>query len=209
MREKISDAKEINLRYNKSAFYKISGGNLDKTGILSSEEGLFMKHKVIKKQENARQCFACGVDNPMGLKAFFYEMDNDELVAIFQPLQEHQSYPGRLHGGVSAAILDETIGRAVMIKEPEMWGVTVELSLKYRKPVPLDIPLKVVGRITRSTHRIFEGSGEILLEDGTVAVEAQGRYLKMPIEKITTKEFIESEEMHLEVSPQDPEYIDF
>lgn len=88
-------------------------------------------------------------------------------------------------------------------------GVTVELSLKYRKPVPLDIPLKVVGRITRSTHRIFEGSGEILLEDGTVAVEAQGRYLKMPIEKITTKEFIESEEMHLEVSPQDPEYIDF
>ena len=74
MREKISDAKEINLRYNKSAFYKISDDNLDKAVLLSSEEGAFMKHKVIKKQENARQCFACGVDNPMGLKAFFYEM---------------------------------------------------------------------------------------------------------------------------------------
>ena len=88
MREKISDAKEINLRYNKSAFYKISDDNLDKAVLLSSEEGAFMKHKVIKKQENARQCFACGVDNPMGLKAFFYEMDDDELVAIFQPLQD-------------------------------------------------------------------------------------------------------------------------
>ena len=71
MREKISDAKEINLRYNKRTFYKISGRKLDKAVMLSSEEGLFMKHKVIKKQENARKCFACGVDNPMGMKAFF------------------------------------------------------------------------------------------------------------------------------------------
>lgn len=168
-----------------------------------------MVHKVMKKQENARQCFACGVDNPMGLKAFFYEMDNGELVALFRPLQEHQSYPGRLHGGVSAAILDETIGRAMMIEEPQMWGVTVELELKYKKPVPLDVPLKVVGRITKNTRRIFEGTGEILLEDGTVAVTAQGKYIKMSIDKITTQEFIESQEMHLEVSKQDPEFIDY
>lgn len=169
----------------------------------------FMQHKVIKKQENARQCFACGVDNPMSLKAFFYEMDNGELVAVFHSMEEHQSYPGRLHGGVSAAILDETIGRAMMIQEPEMWGVTVELELKYKKPVPLNMPLKAIGRITKNSRRIFEGTGEILLPDGSVAVTAQGKYLKMPIDKITTPEFIESEEMHLEISPDDPAYIDY
>lgn len=90
-----------------------------------------------------------------------------------------------------------------------MWGVTVELELKYKKPVPLDVPLKVVGRITKNTRRIFEGTGEILLEDGTVAVTAQGKYIKMSIDKITTQEFIESQEMHLEVSKQDPEFIDY
>lgn len=168
-----------------------------------------MEHRVIKKQENAKNCFACGTENDLGLKAFFYEMDNGDLVATFRVLEEHQSYPGRLHGGISAAILDETIGRAIMIEEPEVWGVTVELSLKYRKPVPLDVPLKAVGRITRSTHRIFEGTGEILLPDGSAAVTAEGRYLKMPIDKITSKEFVESEEMHLETSDQDPEYIDY
>ena len=90
-----------------------------------------------------------------------------------------------------------------------MWGVTVELELKYKKPVPLNMPLKAVGRITKNSRRIFEGTGEILLPDGSVAVTAQGKYLKMPIDKITTLEFIESEEMHLEISPDDPAYIDY
>lgn len=171
--------------------------------------GNVVERKVVKKQKNAKLCFACGTENDIGLKAFFYEMDNGELVALFRVLEQHQSYPGRLHGGISSTILDETIGRAVTIKEPEIWGVTVELNLKYRKPVPLDVPLKAVGRITRSTHRMFEGTGEILLPDGTVAVSAEGRYLKMPIDKITSNEFIDSEEMHLEVSDLDPEVIDY
>lgn len=143
-----------------------------------------MKYKVLKKQQNSSKCIVCGLKNDLGLRACFYEIENGELVAIFSPIEEHQSYPERLHGGVSAAILDETIGRAIMIKHPDIWGVTVELNLKYKKPVPLNEELKVVGRITRDTSRIFEGSGEILLKNGQVAVSGEGKYMKMPIEKI-------------------------
>lgn len=144
-----------------------------------------MKYRVVKKQQNSKGCLVCGLDNIAGLKASFYELENDELVALFKPLDEHQSYPGRLHGGMAGTILDETIGRAIMIKDPTTWGVTVELNVKYKKPVPLNEELKVVGRITKDSSRLFEGTGELLLANGEVAVTAQGKYMKMPIEKIT------------------------
>lgn len=144
-----------------------------------------MKQKVIRKQENSKLCIVCGMKNDLGLKCNFYELENNELVAIFTPKEEHQSYPGRLHGGVASAVLDETIGRAMLMNDKDTWGVTVELSLKYHKPIPLDEELKVVGRITSDRRRIFEGTGEILLSDGAVAVSAYGKYLKMPIDKIS------------------------
>ncbi len=143
-----------------------------------------MKHKVIKKQPNSRMCLVCGVENKLGLKASFYELDNNELVAIFKPVDEHQSYPERLHGGIAATILDETLGRAITIEEETIWGVTAELNIKYKKPVPLDQELKVVAKITRNTSRMFEGEGKILLANGDIAVTATGKYIKMSLDKI-------------------------
>jgi uncharacterized protein (TIGR00369 family) len=134
-------------------------------------------------------CLVCGRDNDHSLKARFYELENDELLGVFEPQDHHQSYPGRLHGGIASAILDETIGRAVGVSDPDAWGVTVELTLKFRKPVPLDGPIRAIARITRDTRRVFEGTGEIVLEDGTVAVEATGKYLKMPIGQIADGDF--------------------
>jgi len=154
-------------------------------------------------------CLVCGVENIAGLHARFYELDatqraeaggpegaaaaGPELLGIFTPRHEHQSYPGRLHGGVSSAILDETIGRAITILHPGVWGVTAELTVRYRQPVPLDAEIRAIGRITRDTRRLFEGTGEILLADGSVAVEASGKYLKMRLEEIAGDGFDETE----------------
>ena len=122
-----------------------------------------MAHKVTAKQHNSRMCFVCGLKNSSGLHASFYEVEGDQLVALFTPCEEHQGYPDRLHGGLAATILDETIGRAMNINNDEIWGVTVEFSVRYKKPVPLDQELRVVGRITKQNRRLFEGTGEILL----------------------------------------------
>ena len=107
--------------------------------------------------------------------------------------EEHQSYPGRLHGGVSSAILDETIGRAILLLQPDAWGVTVEFSVRFRRPLALDEEIRCVARITRDTSRLFEGSGEILLPGGAVAVEATGKYLKQTLGDITDDGFAERE----------------
>jgi len=167
-----------------------------------------MIHRVIDKQKNSKLCFVCGLKNPFGLKANFYVTDNKELIAIFKPEEVHQSYPGRLHGGIASAILDETIGRAILNHyEKEVWGVTIELNVRFRKPIPLNQELKVIGRITKDENRIFEGTGEIILPNGEIAVEAHGKYLKVPLERITDFD-IEENEWRVVKTENDPNEIE-
>jgi acyl-coenzyme A thioesterase PaaI-like protein len=166
-----------------------------------------MRHNVDRKQPNSKMCLVCGLKNPYGLKASFYELENQELVALFTPSAEHQSYPGRLHGGITTAILDETIGRAIMIRYREnIWGVTMEFTTRFKKPIPLGVELRVVGRITSDSGRIFVGTGEILLPDGEIGASGTGKYLKMPLEKIADFDAAE-QEWRVITSPHDPAQI--
>ena len=153
-----------------------------------------MKHTIVNAQHISRYCMVCGVENRFGLKTRFFETEKQEVIALFTPREEHQSYPGIAHGGVSAALLDEVIGRAIMAHyDQESFGVTVDLQVKYRKPVPLGVELKAIGRITRDGGRIFEGTGELYLPDGQVAVTAAGKYLKRNLQQITDSNFIAEE----------------
>jgi acyl-coenzyme A thioesterase PaaI-like protein len=121
-----------------------------------------MKHTFVRKQHNSKMCFVCGLKNGSGLQASFYETANNELVALFVPTVEHQSYPGRMHGGIASTILDETIGRAILVgRDDDVWGVTLELQVKYKKPIPLGTEIKVIARLTEEGNRFFKGSGEI------------------------------------------------
>jgi len=166
-----------------------------------------MLHTVTAKQPNSRMCLVCGLKNPFGLHASFFELENSELLAIFKPKEEHQSYPGRLHGGIISTILDETMGRAIMIQsDDDIWGVTVDLQIRFKKPVPLDEELRVIGRITKNSSRFFEGTGELLLQDGTVAAEGHGKYLKIPLEKIADFD-VDHQEWRVVTSPEDPEEV--
>jgi len=167
-----------------------------------------MRHKITRKQYNSKLCFVCGLRNGSGLKASFYETERGELIAIFTPGAEHQSYPGRLHGGLASTILDETIGRSILVgNEKEIWGLTLELNLTYKKPIPLGVELRVVGRITEQNSRFFHGTGEIILPGGEIAVTARGKYLKAPLEKIANFDR-EENEWAVVLDESDPESIE-
>ncbi len=167
-----------------------------------------MNHKVTAKQNNSKMCFVCGLKNPQGLGASFFELDNNELLAVFEPGDAFQGYPGRLHGGIAATILDETIGRAVLIDQQDVWGVTVEFTVRYRQPVPLGEEVHVIGRIERDRSRIFEGSGEILLSSGEIAVEGRGKYLKLPLEDIADFDH-DVQEWKVVPAEDDPRYFSY
>jgi acyl-coenzyme A thioesterase PaaI-like protein len=149
-------------------------------------------------------CLVCGLRNPHGLKAFFYELESGDLVATFTPGDEHQSYPGRLHGGIATAVLDEAIGRAIRIRYgDDLWGVTVEVTTRFKKPIPLGQLLTVRCRITHEDTRFFEGTGEIFLADGEVAATGKGKYIKLPLGKISDFN-AEEQEWKITESPDDP-----
>lgn len=154
--------------------------------------------KVLKKQTNSKMCLICGIENESGLKAPFYQMEDDTLVSIFEYKEFHQSYPGRVHGGMISCMLDELIGRAIWISEPNMWGVTVSLTVKFRKPVPYNTKLKAVGKITNSRSRIFEGVGELYDLDGNLLASAEATYFKLPLDKIADESDHEDVNIYVE-----------
>ena len=180
----------------------------------NSESSIFIqnfinvKHRVLRKQHISKMCFVCGEKNEFGLQAKFYETDTHELVALFIPSEQYQGYPGRMHGGIAATILDETMARSINSGKAEhLWGVTLELKTKFRKPVPLGQKLKIVGRVTSEGTRSFEGSAEIVLPNGEIAVSAEGKYLKMDIGKIANDEGM-NDDWFFADSPDDPSEIE-
>jgi acyl-coenzyme A thioesterase PaaI-like protein len=153
-------------------------------------------------------CFVCGEKNDFGLHAKFYETNANELVALINPSEQHQGYPGRMHGGIAATILDETIARSINSGKGEhIWGVTLELKTKFRKPIPLGQELKIVARVTSEGIRSFEGTAEIVLPNGEIAVSAEGKYMKVTIDRITNDTFI-NDEWFIAESPDDPTEIE-
>ena len=52
-------------------------------------------------------CIVCGMENPIGLKAQFYNMEDESVMTIFKYSEEFQSFPQRVHGGLIATMLDE------------------------------------------------------------------------------------------------------
>jgi acyl-coenzyme A thioesterase PaaI-like protein len=85
------------------------------------------------KQPNSRYCFGCGVENSYGLGLRFYEIGPAKLEAEYTVPDHFQGYPGIVHGGIVATMLDEVLGRVVMIGDHSRFMMTARLEVRYRK----------------------------------------------------------------------------
>ena len=142
--------------------------------------------KVVSKQTNSKMCIICGLENSLGVKADFYNMEDGSVGAKFKFRKEHQSYPERVHGGMVSALLDELAGRALWVTDPEHLGVTANMSVKFRKPVPYDKTLLAKGYITKRSSRIFSAEAQIFDEDKSVLAQLSGNYVILPNEQISS-----------------------
>ena len=138
----------------------------------------------MKKQPSSRMCFLCGRQNPVGLKLDFYEDPEAEQVRVeFTVPDEYRGYPGVVHGGIVAAVLDETAGRAVMLGgSDEDLMATLRLTVRYRQPTPIETPLTAVGWVERMSGMGARVAGEIRLPDGIVTAECEATVGAMPEE---------------------------
>ncbi len=164
--------------------------------------------KVISKQTNSKMCIICGLENSMGVKASFYNMQDGTVGSIFAFKEEHQSYPERVHGGMISALLDELAGRALWVTDPELFGVTATMSVKFRKPVPYGKTLYGKGEITSWRGRLFTAKSKIMDEQKNVLAELEGTYMIMPTDKITNGQSFSKESDVSFLVPDDIGYID-
>jgi uncharacterized protein (TIGR00369 family) len=146
---------------------------------------------ALRKQPNSLHCFACGIENSCGLQIHFYDNGEDEVYANYTVPEQFQGYPGRVHGGILATMLDELVGRAVMARDPNTFMVSAKLTVRYRKPVPTGQPLKLSGKVIRRRGRIATSKAEIRLPDGTVGAEAEAMLVYLEGFEIESEELDE------------------
>jgi acyl-coenzyme A thioesterase PaaI-like protein len=136
-------------------------------------------------QPNSKHCFVCGLANPLGLHLRFYDTGPGEVTAEITIPNHYQGYPGVVHGGIVAAMLDEAAGRAHMGGDPPRFMFTARLEIQYRKNVPIGQPLRLVGlagktrgRTAASTSAIYDADGLLLAEADALMVDVPDETLK-------------------------------
>lgn len=142
--------------------------------------------KVVRKQRNSKMCIMCGLDNEYGVRAPFYSMEDGSVVTRFSYRAQHQSYPGRVHGGLITAMLDEMGLRALWAKEggETTYGVTLSLETKYRLPVPYGEPLIGRGAVVRETGNFLTAECVIMDEAFRILANATVKYIKLTPQQI-------------------------
>ncbi len=144
----------------------------------------------MSKQPNSRMCFICGVENPVGLKLKIYETGPGAVETKFTAPEYYQSYPGILHGGIVATILDEVSGRSLMgASDAPRFMFTGKLEVKYRKNVPTGQPLRIVGKAGKTKGRIAEAWGGIYDQEGTLLAESNSLLIDLPKDAVENVDF--------------------
>lgn len=134
------------------------------------------------QQPNSASCFVCGRDNPRGLYMTFFDNGRNEVFSQYSVPDVYQGYPGVVHGGIVAAMLDEVVARVAMIDDPHHFMMSVTLQVKFRHVVPTETPLCVLGRVVRLRGRLGKALGQIILPDDTIAAEAEMTLADVPAE---------------------------
>ena len=134
-----------------------------------------------------QRCFVCGHRNPYGLHLFF-RLDQNTIVADFQPREEHQGFPGVIHGGIVAAVLDEALGRTSLLGDNQGWTMTGRLEVRYRRYVPYGERLRVRAILIGERGRMMQSSGTLTLADDeqVVLAEALGTFMALTSAMIET-----------------------
>ena len=123
-------------------------------------------------------CFVCGDLNAHGLRLTILA-SGERTWSELTLAAEHEGWEGIAHGGILAALLDEAMGWALF--KHDCWGVTAELTTRYRRPVEVGRRIRVEGWVTATGRRAFRTAGRILdAADGTLLCEATGVYVAAP-----------------------------
>jgi len=151
-------------------------------------------HRALQKalhhgrlQPNSAWCFVCGLRNPVGLKLRFLQAAPGKALAYAVVPEAYQGYPGVVHGGIVAAMLDEVTGRAGTGTDPATARLfyTARLTIRYRRHVPTQRLLRLEGELVRDRKRFYEAKGAIYDEEtNQILAQAEALLAQVPQDEL-------------------------
>ena len=126
----------------------------------------------MKSVKDDNRCFACGKNNPIGLKLDF-ETDGEHTISSLNFNENFAGWESIVHGGILSTVLDE-----VMVKSANNKGfkcVTAELNIRYKKPCHTGKKYELKGKVVEIRKNIIITEGKILSMDGKIIASGSGK----------------------------------
>ncbi len=128
-----------------------------------------------------RHCCVCG-DKRRGSLGLRFRQEDEKVVADFVPSDRHIGYPGIVHGGILASVLDEAMAWAIYAHSG-LFALSSELKVRFIKPLPPGQPVRVVAYPVAVQRNVYETTAEVQDDSGVVYARAWGRWFPAPAEQ--------------------------
>jgi acyl-coenzyme A thioesterase PaaI-like protein len=132
--------------------------------------------KLVKFNEHP-DCFVCGQRNQGGLRLDFQLLPDGKVEAQLCCTNEFQGYPGYLHGGIIASLLDGAMTNCLFAHGKI--AMTAELKIRYFSPIVVEKKLTIRSWIEKSRPRFFLMKAEIISE-GILLAQGNGKFMEKP-----------------------------
>ena len=128
-------------------------------------------------------CFACGTNNPIGLKLEFYRQENFVCSDVILS-KNHVGWQNMAHGGIISTLLDEVMAWAVIYFK-KCFSVTRRIQVKYLRPVPVEVGLTVKGMITSDEkQRTCQAEAILLDKEENILAKGEGDFAILSAERV-------------------------
>ena len=125
--------------------------------------------------EAATMCFACGPDNPIGLRISF-ELKDGVCTGEFTADENHVGYENTVHGGIIFSALDDVMANVLYLQNIK--AHTARCEIRYRKALQVGQAVRLRGWIENERRRLIVLRGEVrLASDDSVIAECEASFM--------------------------------
>jgi acyl-coenzyme A thioesterase PaaI-like protein len=117
--------------------------------------------------EAAPMCFACGIDNPIGLRIRF-EIADGRCSGQFTPNENHVGYANTVHGGIIYSALDDVMANVLYLQDIK--AHTARCEIRYRKPLEVGQTINLSGWIDSRRRRLVVLKGDARTAEGDMLI---------------------------------------
>jgi acyl-coenzyme A thioesterase PaaI-like protein len=124
--------------------------------------------------EEAKMCFACGTENPVGLRIRFV-LHEGICTGEFRPTVNHVGYENTVHGGIIFSALDDVMANVLYLQNIK--AHTARCEIRYRQALAVGDTIFLKGWIESRRKRLVQLKGEARLVDGTLIADSEASFM--------------------------------